>query len=40
MKLTRVEGDEFRSVKEPLRLAIDARVTILIGANDVVRAIC
>jgi predicted ATPase len=34
MKLTRVIIDGFRSVKEDVRLIIDPKVTILIGAND------
>ena len=35
MKLFRVKIDGFRSIKEPLELAVDGRVTVLIGANDV-----
>jgi predicted ATPase len=34
MKLKQVHIDGFRSVKEPTRLFIDPKVTILIGAND------
>jgi hypothetical protein len=34
MKLKEVRVDGFRSVKEPLKLFVDPKVTILIGAND------
>ena len=34
MKLKQVRVDGFRSVKEPLKLFVDPKVTILIGAND------
>ena len=34
MKLVRVRVEGYRSIREPLELQIDGRVTVLLGAND------